>query len=302
MARALGRGFTLVELSISLVVFAGLMVLLLQSLIGVTGFVAQEEALGDVEVSGRSAVNRVTNEMANSAWFFSYLPSIHQYDSNAAPLYPAITLDSGTAGAADEKDALEYIKIRTSSTIAASPDQERYDFLQSSTSAAPAVVTLDQYNAATSFTACATPFLILNPNYPQAPSPADIYVTHVWEYWLGSATTQKTFDENLDATKVRHYRLSVANIDASTGTGQLVRSYYNANGSLPTSASWIQLQPPLLDNVKSLVITNHYTAGSSLNENQFRFSVVVVKPEPGRATTTVIRTFTFTCAMRSITR
>jgi prepilin-type N-terminal cleavage/methylation domain-containing protein len=307
------RGFSLIEVSIAMAVFAVLMVALLQSMVGIGGYAAQEGGMTDVATMGRLAVSQITNDIANTAWFYQYDPVNHNFINPLTPLYPIVTkgaVVTAANGTTSELDSIEFIKIRTSTTVAASPSLEHYStlnfFNNQSQQVPPPVVTLDQYNnGTTSAQTTSTPLLIVNPNYPQAAGAFDILVSHVWE----SAYTGYTFDQNMDPTQLRHTRLEV--ITNSYGIQQLVRSYYNGGPgvSIPTdvNGSWNpQDQTVLLDYVQSFVInTQQNTQGVGLSNNvqpnQLSITITVNRPEPTNPTVSTLSTFTVYASMRSIT-
>jgi prepilin-type N-terminal cleavage/methylation domain-containing protein len=303
------RGFSLIEVTIALGVFSALMVALMQSMISISGYVSQEEGLGDLATMGRAAINQITNDMANTAWFYQYNPGAHKLANPLTPLYPLVTknfvtsTDSSGNTVTNELDSIEFIKIRTSSTVSSSPYDEHYSSMPFMTNTTPpAVVTIDQYNGVNTAQTTSTPLLVANSNYPQAPDAFDILVSHVWE----SAFVGYSFDQNMDPTMLRHYRLEV--ITNSQNVQQLVRSYYNGNGgTMPAdvNGSWNPGdQPVLMDYVQSFVVnTQQNTQGGTNNiqANQISFSITVNKPNPNNPTTTTLRTFTVYASMRSIT-
>jgi prepilin-type N-terminal cleavage/methylation domain-containing protein len=306
------RGFSLIEVTIALAVFSVLLLAMMQSMVSISGFVAQEEGLGDVATMGRQAINQITNDIGNTAWFYQYNQANHQFANPLTPLYPIVTkgpVVTLPSGATTELDSIEFIKIRTSTNVAASPYAEHYSTLPFfSNTTPPSVWTLDRYNvtgatpATTSSVATSTPLLVVNPNYPQAPGSFDILVSHVWE----SGNAGYSFDQNMDPTMLRHTRLEV--ITNSGGVQQLVRSYYDGNGStLPAdvNGSWNPTdQPVLMDYVQSFVInTQQNTQGTTNNvqSNQISFTITINKPDPSNPVNSTQRTFCVFAAMRSIT-
>ena len=322
------RGFTLLELMISLSIFVLVMSLVMDTLANVSNYSYQEAHQDDMSLEGRNSSVQITNDIANSAWLYDFNTSLHQlittgvpntvgyvpqtpYPNN--PLLPWVWVDT-TSTAPNEKDCLEYVKIRTSSTIATSPYAEHYftNNLRnpSNPTQVASVVTLDQYATAPS-----SPFLIVNPNYPAAPGLDDIYISHVWE----SSTAGLTFDQNMTSNWLRHYHLEVINVQTIQTTptviqtGQLVRTYFNGQGSgQPTPGSdngtWNSSDIQILAyDVQSFVVHTQYQEGVNgsgqnieLGPNQVSFSIVQTKPTAS-AGVYVTHTTTFVSSMRSIT-
>lgn len=331
-------GFTVLEVMISIGIFVVVMSLVMDTLTTMTGYTTQESAQTDMTVRGRQATLQITNDIANSAWFYAYDSTLHQYiltpyPANSVgwtpplpyqnnPLLPYVWPDTTTtggipnAGTIYEKDTLEYTKIRTSDAIAASPLNEHYSSTAFYTNGSlNPFTTLDNFA-----TAPPSPLLILNDAYPGssvahpgAPGPNDIYISHVWE----SSLSGLTFDQNLTSSYVRHYHLEVVNVaTVSTSplvqTGQLVRTYWTGEGAANPAggndnladAKWVtDNQPPLLYDVQSFVVHTPYqlAPNTSLGPNTISITIVQAKQTatPG---TFVYHTMDFVCAMRSITR
>jgi prepilin-type N-terminal cleavage/methylation domain-containing protein len=321
-------GFTLLELTISLGIFALVMSLVLDTLTNVTGYSTQESRQSDMTVSGRLATLQISNDLENSAWLYDYSATLHQFILTTMPntvsyappspyllnpMLPYVWQDT-TSTAANEKDSLEFVKIRTSTVIATSPYDEHYaslPFYNGST--LNSFTTLDQYATAPTST-----LLIVNPNFPAAPGPNDIFVSHVWE----SSNAGLTFDQNQSPSWLRHYHLEVVKVQTVClspliQTGQLVRTYWNGSGSGNpnpgndgdgTDPTWTDGGiVPLLFDVQSFIVHTPQQEATlngnpvSLGPNQLSFTITQAKP-----TTTpgifVSHTMDFVVSMRSITR
>jgi prepilin-type N-terminal cleavage/methylation domain-containing protein len=283
MTMPVRHGLSLLELVISLSLFGVVMVAVLQSMISTTNYVEFDTARSEQETASIRFQNQVLNDFANAAWFF-------QFDANAdrlyqdpvtkarVPLYPDV---------ADDGSTIEFLRLRSSMTVADSPAKERYahtNFRSDTTKP----VDFSRY-----VDAVPTPLMIVNPKYIADPQ---WYVAPVWE----SHKVGLDFDANQDPRNLRHYVYVVES--NSRGTKSLVRKYLNGyTGSKPAYSAW-NLDEVLIDEVESVKFATHLQ-DDKLNENQVSLSVLLTRDLQGSAANTgakVKRRIDFTAAMRSI--
>lgn len=283
------RGMTMVEVIIALTLFSVVMVAVLQTMLSTTNYVEFDAARTDLETESMQFQNGVTNDMANAAWFYRFNPLEDRSYTDPitkarVPMYPFVSTDRGS---------IEFLKLRSSLTVANAPAEERYSFTNfRSPTTQP--VDFSKY-----VDAVPTSLMVMNPDYISDPQ---WFVASAWE----SNRIGLTFDENQDPELLRHY-LYVVEAD-QTGTRNLVRKYLNGySGAQPKPEDWTFDEILIRDVTTVQFATSKDSAGGSvadenLNENQIKISVFLERKPQGSAATgvTVKRQIDFTVAMRSI--
>lgn len=281
--RKTSSGMTMMEMMIALIIFSAVMVGVIQSLISSTNYVDFDEARNNLNLAEMEFQKRTINDLANAAWFYRYDPIYDKLYINPVTkeherLYPV----TGKNG-----DTLEFIKLRTSSTVSDSPSDEHY--ATTNFKAKETVVGLHQF-----LDALPTPLMVMNPDYIQDPQ---WFVAAAWE----SNEAGLSFDDNQNPERLRHYLYAVEK--DSSGTSNLVRKYLNGYvGSPPPIDKWILDDVLIQDVVDVKFELPDPLVNSSLNENQISISVLVQRTPQGSAQTgvTVKRRIQFTASMRSI--
>lgn len=269
-------GMSLMEVMISLAIFSAVMVAVLQSLATSTNYVEFDEARNNVHFEEMRFQSLVINDLANAAWFFQFDPVADQsfidpVTKGRVPLFPKVSTDHST---------IQFIKLRTSLTVANTPAGERYSFTNFKDSGHKPV-DFTQY-----VDAVPTPLMVMNPDYRADPQ---WFVASAWE----TNNVGLTFDQNQDPAFLRQYRYAIET-DA-TGVRNLVRSYrYGDTGA------WT-LDEVLVPNVISAEFLTKLE-DASINENQVRVSVLIERSPQSSAQTgvKVQKRIEFTASMRSI--
>lgn len=272
---------SLVEIIISLAIFATFLVAALEAMSGMRNFTNTHERVEDLEIESKRILRAVTNDFANSAWFFQ------KTAINASePRFPVVFKQATTGAYAD---AIEFVKLRTERSLnadATSLHVEHVNF----TNPADQPVPFSRYHQAKPVYS-----LVLNERYldPKLAGDAttwmnDTYVTAVWE----SSQASQSFSDNADPTRIRVYRYEVQ-LSPETGYGRLVRLYRNA-----VDTPWIEAEV-LSENVLEFEV-DRFDTRPGLNMNQISFRLVLERLDTGSAgrARRVVET---TVAMRSIT-
>lgn len=285
--------FTLLEVSLALAIFGAFMVVVLQSMTGVSGYVGQQERLTDLEAASQRLVAELNSEFANAAWYYQADPATLVQ----TPMYPAVVKGDPATGYGD---SIEFLKLRCQSNPLDNDQRTaRIDF---SASTAEPPVPMSRYYQARS-----VPSLILNEHYGEAADATtpqsglinvfnDVFVGPVWE----TDRAGMTFLDYNDPANLRHYRYRVV-VDDSTGQGMLVLEYKN------TTDADFQIEHVVAYHVNALTVDTWLSdAGKGLNQNQIRV-VVTLEKNGGYGTQTLTgsaragRVIVATFAMRSIT-
>lgn len=264
-------GMTLLEVSIAVTLFATLMVGVMQASISTTTYATVESTNTSVEVASVFLRNQIINDFANSAIFLAYDP-VTMADTETQ-LYPAFT---GTS-------SVEFLKVRSSPTIAASPAQEHALHLN----LAAAVPTNNAQNSIAMsdyFNAPPVPFLIYNSAYASDPS---MFVAPVWE----SSRSGLTFAQNRDPSYLRHYRYIVLT-NATTGLSNLLRQY--SQGATSAATQWT------LDAVLAENVSNFSVSQSATNAKQILISLDITGVSALDPSLQAKRHIDITAAMRSL--
>lgn len=283
----LPAGLSLVEMLIAMAIFAAFLVAVIQSMIGLRGLTGFAQRHDDLERESRRIVQLLTDDLTNSAWF--HVPDINTATGamTMVPVYPRVT--KTTDPLASFGDTLEFVKLRTERSVAATPAALRTEHVHFADPLLKPVAMEEYWHGP------AVRSLVLNEDYGKALNTGDagypyrnVFVSAVWE----SNLTHLTFLQNADETKLRRYRYLVVP-DATSGSGRLVRQFKNAD-----ETEWTG-EETIAGNVFELRIDSSFT-WSTLNRNQLHVSFILERPaETGTAR--VRRRVDATIAMRSIT-
>ncbi len=277
---------TLLEVVIGIALFSIVMVAVFESMVTSANFSDYDITRDSIQGETVAFQNRVTNDFANSSWFFKYDPTtdtnvIDPLTGKKFPMYPTVSTD---------RSEITFLKLRTSMIVANSPKDEHYarvNFTNINTKP----VDLSNYMDAEP-----THVLVMNENYKSDPQ---WFVAAVWE------TNKKeglSFDDNQNPNFLRHYRYAVeANKE---GKKNLVRKYtngYDSTGVLPPTSAWT-LDEILFKDVTKVEFTT-WLEDPTLNENQIRIAIDIERAPTGpRANSGAVisKRVDYTASMRSI--
>lgn len=272
---------SLVEIIISMAIFATFLVAALESMSGMRNFTSTHERVEDLENESKRILRTVTNDFANSAWFFQMTAV-----NTSQPRFPVVFKQADTGAYAD---AIEFVKLRTERSLNTDATDLRVEHVNFANPADRPVPFSSYHQAKPVYS------LVLNERYldPKLPGDAttwmnDVYVSAVWE----SAQPAQTFSDNADPAKIRVYRYEVQ-LSPDTGYGRLVRLYRNS-----ATAPWTEAEV-LSENVLEFEV-DRFDTRPGLNMNQIGFRLVLERRDAGNAAR-ARRVVETTVAMRSIT-
>jgi type II secretory pathway pseudopilin PulG len=279
---------TLLEVIISIALFATLMVAVIESTISTQSYFNFHERVDDLESEGRTILRQISSDLSNSTWF----------NSNELPVVKKETLPFKDLNGVERNyrvDQLMFLKLRTERSVDPDPNTLRVERVSFKDAPTP----LDQYA-----TAPAIYSLVLNDAFING---NDNFVSAVWE----AKDAGLSFADNSTRDKLRHFRYMIG-VNPSTGLGELRRQYVNG---LPDSSQWWQSTnwlPTFADtdatarwgsHIVSLEFTTWDdvdTNGKRLvNRNQIGVKLVLQSYGSNRSASTT-REFSTTIAMRSL--
>lgn len=272
---------SLLEILISLAVFATFLIAALESMSSMRNFTNTHERVEDLENESKRILRTVTNDFANSAWFFQMTAM-----NTSQPRFPVVFKQASTGAYAD---AIEFVKLRTERSLNTNAADLRVEHVNFANLADRPVPFSNYHQAKPVYS------LVLNERYldPKLPGDSttwmnDVYVAAVWE----SAQSSQSFSDNADPTKIRVYRYEVQ-VSPDTGYGRLVRLYRNS-----ATGPWIEAEV-LSENVLEFEV-DRFDTRPGLNMNQISFRLVLERLDTGSAAR-ARRVVETTVAMRSIT-
>lgn len=340
IARTVTAGFSLMEVIISLGIFAALMVGIMQALISTRNFVGEDEIRNDLDLEALRILRELSADIGNSAWYLNP-PNDVANPNSPEPLldtpttYPnvgkgPIAVDRGTTAWGDQ---IDFVKLRMKDGTWLSPFEMRNDPVLK------AKVNLTQNAAAGMndiFEAPTLTTLVANPNWKPGDDDSIAFVWPVFEAAVAPLTYEENYSFSTPGRSPRLYRYIVRALPG-TRNGRLVRQYsngpgtnYAAIGEHPVQITGIDdfVVPPavvagpnpwvddivLTDNVKAtddpdypeLVGTpgirfDTFLTDSSVTINEVRIRIMLVRPGPIGTGTRVIRAIQTSFAMRSVT-
>ena len=286
-AYRLCKGMSLVEIVIAMAIFAAFLVVVVQSMLSLRGLTDFSQRQDDLERESRRILQTLSDDLTNSAWF--YKPDVNTVTgvTTMVPVYPLVAKSIDPL--ASFGDTLEFVKLRTERSVAATPATLRTEHVNFADTLIKPVAMADYWQGP------AVRSLVLNEDFGKALNTGDAaypyrntFVAAVWE----SDRSNLTFLENADETNLRRYRY-VVTTNALTGTGTLVRQYKNASEAVYSG------EETIAENVFELKFDSSAT-WKTLNRNQLHVSFILERPaQPGTAR--VRRKVDATIAMRSIT-
>lgn len=344
MSRSIPRsataGFSLMEVIISLGIFAALMVGIMQALISTRSFVGEDEIRNDLDLEALRILREISADIGNSAWYLNP-PNEAAYPNSPEPLldtpttYPnvgkgPIAVDRGTTAWGDQ---IDFVKLRMKDGTWLSPFEMRNDPVLK------AKVNLTKDAAAGMndiFEAPTLTTLVANPNWKPGDDDSIAFVWPVFEAAVAPLTYEENYSFSTPGRSPRLYRY-IVRAQPGTSNGRLVRQYSNGPGTNyaaiaehPVQMNRIDefITPPavvagpnpwvddiiLTDNVKAtddpdypdLVGTpglrfDTFLTDPSVTINEVRVRIILVRPGPVGTGTRVIRTIQTSFAMRSVT-
>lgn len=310
---------TMIEVIIASAIFATLTAGVMEMLVSGENFSSMDSWQKQMEINGKQALNLMSKDICNSAWFpiqggatvatnLNTFPRVWKSNdanrSNApSPSYPW-------------GDAMTFYRLRTETTINTDPTQ-----------LVTTEVNFNALEAGTSNYCC--PFsqywngppvfcLQLNPTWVAGTT----LVEANWEAptaleAASSVTNAPNWSSNTTCSSLRMYRYVVMASPTTAGLGALVRQWVNSGSTVDTGWAAPVLSGPtqncslLVDNVLSVTfdtyLTESDTAVSDINENQVRITLVLAAPQSTSSTTSnasgeayLTRTLSATYALRSI--
>jgi type II secretory pathway pseudopilin PulG len=334
------RAFSLLEVVVSLGIFAALMVGITEALIATRNFAGEDEIRNDLELEGLRLVREMSADFGNSAWFLN--PPSPSFPNEPEPAvstpqtYPNVGKGPVATGLGTTAwgDQIDFVKLRLKDGIWNSPNALR----NASTSARFNMSTTDAVGMQDIFGAPTLISLVSNPDWlPGAPKTTP-FVWPVFE----SAVAPLTYAENASfATAGRSPRLYryILRAQPNGRNGRLVRQYSNGPGpnygaipEYPTHIEDVQggtVDPPpvsnspnpwvddviLTDNIKAtndpdfpdLVGTpgvrfDTFLTDQSIRNNEIRIRLILVRrPQSDDTGVRFKRTIQTSIAMRSVT-
>lgn len=333
-------GFSLMEIIISLALFATLMVGIMQALISTRNFVGEDEIRNDLDLEALRILREISGDLGNSAWYLN--PPGTSFPNSPEPkllspiTYPnvgkgPITLTLGTT---DWGDQLDFVKMRLKDGTWNSPDEMRNDPV------VKARLNLTQTTAAglnEIFDAPTLTSLITNPDWKPGADDSIPFVWPVFESAVAPLTFAENFSFNAPGRSPRLYRYIVRS-QSGTSNGRLVRQYSNGPGTDYSAIKEYAQQmrdindvvspPPVItgvnpwvddiifsENVKATndpdypeligtpgVRFDTFLTDPSVTINEIRLRIILVRqPSAGTSGIRVIRTIQTSIAMRSVT-
>ena len=225
---AQNKGFSLVEMIISLGIFSTMLVVVMQAMTSANSYSDLDRGQTDLEIASQNLRNDIEGDFANSAWFFRYDPVtmkayIDPTTRLPVSLYPGVNTTSFST--------IEFLKLRTSNYISSSSSPKDEHFAQIRFDD-PAQAAIPFSNYANAVPTC---MLIFNDSYV---GNDQMYVAPVWE----SSRSGLRFAENQDPNLLRHYRYVLKPTPNFPNISQLWREYVNGAdpSTIPnTTATWI---------------------------------------------------------------
>jgi type II secretory pathway pseudopilin PulG len=310
------QGLTLLELIIATAIFSGMVVLMMEAILGMRGLAATVEDADILEEQAQRAKRGISRDFANSGWFYrlpgpngrKFYPQIHLSEQKSwqpepitprptvtIPLFDPVTVTmvptTFTASVSLNQatllgDAIVFTRLQ--------PEGQPLSDTPAPMSAAivdfdrQPPLRLDQYANARPVQS-----LIINPDLAEQ---SDV-TTVLWETNQAGLTPEQLFDDN----NIRLFAYRVVP-DPVTGRGQLIRFYSNPGADRNTTAGWIQDQVIATDVVSlriySFEMSSWYAGtdlerdysdnlAAGLTNNQLRFVIQfarnLTQRDPGEA-------------------
>lgn len=331
--------FSLMEVIISLAIFAALMVGIMQALISTRHFIGEDEIRNDLDLEALRIMRELAGDIGNSAWYLNP-PSIDTNPNSPEPrlvtptTYPNVGKGSAGAGTTPWGDQLDFVKLRLKDGTWNSPHEMRTDALLK------AKINLRGTTAAGMneiFEAPTLTSLITNPDWRPGDDSSIAFVWPVFEAAVAPLTYQENFSFSTPGRSPRLYRY-IVRAQPGTSNGRLVRQYSNGPGTnygaIPEFATQLNdangvIVPPavvagpnpwvddiiLHDNVKATndpdypdligtpgVRFDTFLTDPSVTINEVRVRIILVRQGGvGTGGTRMIRTIQTSFAMRSVT-
>jgi hypothetical protein len=277
---------TLMEIIISIALFATLMVAVIESSISTQSYFNFHERVDDLETEGRTILRLISSDLSNSTWF----------NSTEMPVVEKATLpfkDIGGNTVTYRVDQIMFLKLRTERSLDDNPANlqvERVTFKDAPTP-------MSQYA-----TAPVIYSLILNEDFVDNGN--NNFVSAVWESSKIQSGTGLSYADNNDRTNLRHYRYCIG-VNQRTGLGEFRREFVNG---MPDAANWWQSSNWQRDTaLGSHVVSLEFTLWTDVdangkrpvNRNQIGVKLILQSNGTERSASTR-REFSTTIAMRSI--
>lgn len=332
------KGFSLLEVVVSLSIFVVLMVGITQALISTRNFVGEDQLRNDLELESLRLTREFTADLGNAAWFQN--PPGESFPNQANPMtdspvtFPNVGKGTTNQGTTAWGDQLDFVKLRMKEGTWNSAQETRYG----STSARLNLTSTSAVSMTSIFEAPTMVSLVSNPDWVPGSPKTTPFVWPVFEAAVAPLTFTENNSFNTAGRSPRLYRYIVRAAPGSLRNGRLVRQYSNGPGpnysAIPEYSQQItgtggMVVPPavttgvnpwvddvvLTDNVKAtddpdypdLVGTpgirfDTFLTDPSVKNNEIRIRLILVRiPDTDHAGVRLRRVIQTSVAMRSVT-